>query len=966
MYPYSMDARKGATTRAGRGPTKPRGVESSPVLFLPIARRNNLPVPTSSLVGREDEIAEIRDTLPLHRLVTLIGPGGVGKTRLALAVAETLTDRYAGGVWLVELGDLTSSEVLPDELYAALPGRTAIGNRLDFACGLAGDHLLLVLDTCDHLRAPCAQFIDDLLQQSPAVSVLATSRERLGVPGELLHRVEPLGLPAPDAPDGAPLAASVLLFAARARAVHPDFRLTPDISPAVEALCRSLDGLPLAIELAAARTAVLSPAEILARLGGDFRLLGNRSALVPARHRSLRACVEWSVGLLSDGEAELFARLAVFRGGFDLATVEAVCTDERIERDTVLDLLESLVAKSLVAAELDRDVTRFRISEVIRAFAQIKLDESGEFDRWAVTHARWCVERAEDVARWGSELPSLLRIELIERDDLNFCAALEWARHHGRADIVVRLGAALGWFWEARGRLAEGAEWLRWGLEADPATDREVRATALRALGILTWLQGDVSTAASLVREATDLFRLAGRDAEAEACVSLGAFHLCANPTESLPALEADLARARSGGDPGRLARSLVNCGNASFFAGNTARSRQRFEAALDLPRATVDAEIVVEAQVGCGRLAVMAGNLAAGERAFTDALELAELIRDDRGLATALTWLGEVWRIRGNLPRARSILADAMEVAIHTGAPLARARCQQFRGRVEVDGGDLTEARELFTASLAPAAAMAMPYHRVRSLQGLADLARVRGNFDEARRLVEDALRLADAHGDVIARASSLITLARLTERDSARALSLACDAFDLQLSSGDAVGMLTTLDAMAELAASSGRPEVAARVVGAAQRARAHGGCVSTVIAAPALLRDHPQVAELLRCGAWASAIDEGRTLSPVAAVALVRGRKWSRVRRTTGWDSLTPVQRRVAELVASSFSNPEIGRQLLISDRTVSAHVTHVYRKLGVANRPELKRVARTQGIREVGSRPAVPPLAIIAGC
>ena len=963
-----VDARRGAAAKAGRAQrTSLRDGGTSSVLFLPHVRRHNLPAHASSFVGREDDIATVSEQIADNRLVNLVGPGGVGKTRLALRVAGNHVSKFVDGVWLVELTDLGAADDVAEAVAAAFPDHRAPGTPIDLGQELADHQLLLVLDNCEHVRASCAAFVSSVLQACPEVSVLATSREPLGISGEQVVRVASLGRQEPDGPVSSSPSESARLFAARAGNINPAFELTADVLPDVEELCRRLDGLPLAIELAAARTAVLSPAEILGRLTDDARVLTDRSTLGrPERHRSLTAVLNWSYGLLSDEETGLLTRLAVFPDGCDLAEAEAVCAGDGVDAPAILDLLASLVAKSLVIVESGPAATRYRVPWLVQGLTRTRLARSDAADRWAEAHARWCIVRAEEAARRQSDGRSERWLHRLDREYGGFLAALLWARDHGRVEIVLRLAAALRWFWESRGQLAEGVDWLRWALAQEPAATPDLRAPAVRALGILTWLQGGVAEASSLVDEAAGLFRAAGNETEAEACLGLGIFHLCANATHSLPALEADVAKFRASDDLRRLARSLINCGNAHFFAGHAARSTECFDECLALPRGDVDAEVVVDAEIGRGRVVTMGGELAAGERAFGAALEVAELSRDDDGRSTALAWLGEVSRIRGDLERARDLLTEAMELAARAGLPLSQAKCQQFRARVEAADGDLTTARALYVASLAPTAAASLPYHRVRCLQGLAEVARTVGDADEARRLAGEALALGDAHGDPVARASSLTTLARLAQADgdAVRALALAHEAFDLRVSAGDAIGTWDSLEALAELAAWNGRATVAARLVGSAHQARQCAGCRPPLVSDAVRLRDLPLVAEVLRRGTLATAVNAGMSLSPAEAVALARRGRATRVRPPVGWPSLTAVERRVAELAADDRTNPEIGRHLLISQRTVQAHLTHIYRKLGVANRRALLRATHERNAAAARASASGPTLTVVS--
>lgn len=908
---------------------------AAPILAMPRAQRLNLPVDASSFVGRGEELDDIAAKLTEGRLVTLVGPGGIGKTRLALRAATEVAPNYPDGAHLVELGGVDAAGV--EAALARLP---------------IDRQALLVIDNCEHVRPACAAAVHRILRESPHVAVLATSRQRLEVPGEQVLHVQPLTVPrAEDVESGAAGTTEAMqLLVERVKAARPQFELTPTIVPSVAEICRRVDGLPLAIELAAARMAVLSPAEVLSRLDDPFRLLTDRSTIPPERHRSVIKALDWGHSLLTEPEATLFARLGVFATPWDLEAAEAVCGGGVIAADDVLDLLTALVAQSLVMVERRGSETRFRMLGMHTRYAMTKLVESEEIDVISEQHARWCLATAERAAHERAGPHPERWLDTLEDRHAEFRAALEWARDSERADIVLALGGALSWFWETRGHLAEGLEWLHWAVEHEPDADLEVRAKALRGAGILTWLLGDATTAMPLVDEAVGLFRRAGNEQEASGCVCTSAFQVCANPIHSLPTVEADLVTIRAHQDWGRLARSLVNAGVAHFFVSDAGRAKACFEECLALPREGIEVEVVFDALLGLGRVHVLSGDLTAAERALVEALEAIRSTGDDDGLSATLGWIGEIHRIRGDYAAARDAITEAIDHAQRAEFPLSLARCQQFLGRVEASEGNLGAARRLLQESLDAPCGGQMPYHRVRSLLGLADVALMDGVTDGVRGLLDEALSLAKDAGDRQGQALTLTNFARLEslEGDADRAARCAHEALQVQERIGDVIGIITSLETLAELGAASGRSKVAARLFGAAQRAREVRGCRRPVADQPALFRRLPQLAALLESGAWAAAVTEGSTLSQAEAVSYaVRGRG-SKDRPAIGWDSLTRAERDIAILVAEGMSNREIGLRLLVSARTVETHLSHIYAKLPVANRRELARAARERSL------------------
>jgi DNA-binding CsgD family transcriptional regulator/tetratricopeptide (TPR) repeat protein len=543
-------------------------------------------------------------------------------------------------------------------------------------------------------------------------------------------------------------------------------------------------------------------------------------------------------------------------------------------------------------------------------------------------------------------------LDSLEADHAEFRGALRWARARDRGDIALALGGALSWFWETRGHLAEGVEWLRWAVDHAPDADPETRARALRGTGILTWLLGDAATALPLVDEAVDLFREAGNEEEASGCVCASAFHVCENPIHSLPVVEADVIRIRGLEDTGRLARSLGNAGVAYFFVSDAGRAKACFEECLALPRDSVELEVVADALLGLGRVSVLLGDLDAAEALFMESIELTEPSGDHDGHSAALVWIGEIHRIRGDYTAARAVIERAADLADNAGLPMSLARCHQFLGRLEASEGNLDRARRLLKRSLKAPGAAQMSYHRIRSLQALADVALIDGTTAGVPKLLDEALSLARATGDRQAQGLVLTSLARLgaLERDPERASRFAHEGLQVQERIGDVFGIIASLETLAELGAASGRSKVAARLYGAAQKAREARGCRRALVDEPARAQRLPQVAALLHSGAWAAAVSEGSQLSTPDAVSYAVKGRGSKDRPAIGWDSLTRAERDIANLVADGMSNREIGLRLLVSARTVETHLSHIYRKVPLANRRELGRAARERKLAE----------------
>jgi predicted ATPase/DNA-binding SARP family transcriptional activator len=680
----------------------------------------NLRAPITSFVGRDDDLARITGALAGARLVTLTGPGGAGKTRLAAEAAARLLDRTPDGVWMVELGPVVDPVDLPQAVLAlfgarelrllATPGATAVPPLERLVEALGDRELLLVLDNCEHLVAAAAALVDHLLARCPGLSVLATSREPLGIAGEVLHPVGPLAVPTGDVSPAEALAyPAVRLLADRAAAARPGFAVDQATTGPVLRICRALDGMPLAIELAAARLHALSPGQVAARLDDRFRLLADGRRPVVGRHQTLRAVIDWSWELLGPAEQVLLRRLSVFAGGATLEAAERVCAGPApvgsLPADEVLYLLAGLVDKSLVvAAEADGDGVRYRMLETVRAYAAERRREAGEDEALARTHAGWFLglaERAEPELRRRDQLRWLARLAA-ERDNLH--AALRWAVDRGEAATALRLAAALGWYWTLTSARAEALEWTAKAL-ALPGDEAPAAARAqVLAFRALTAMSGGVDLRSAL-------------EQGAEAVAQL----------EALPADE-----PRRGHPVLTILPALV-----AMFGNDERAALELLHVDRDLP----DPWLEAAAHLLTGFLMVNLGEAGAAERELDQALVRFRELGERWGFGQALVGRADLASTRGQHEQAMADLEEAMEVLAglgdreDVGQILIRTAGERARA------GQADRAEEDLAAAEAIAHEVGAEDQKLYVRLTRADLARWQGRLDEARLLLDDAI---------------------------------------------------------------------------------------------------------------------------------------------------------------------------------------------------------------------------------
>ena len=744
------------------------------------ARITNLPIPLTSFVGRKPELNQIKALVSGSRLLTLTGTGGTGKTRLSIQVAIELLDTFRHGVWWVELAHLTAPALVPQTVAKAL-GVSEVARQTmteTLANFLRDKTVLLILDNCEHLIAACAELVESLLRREacPNLKILATSREPLNVLGESVWHVSSLSVPT-DVPTREQLLLTyegVRLFVERARAVKPGFALTEQNIYAVTQICRRLDGIPLAIELAAARVAVLSVEEIAARLDDRFNLLTHGSRTALPRQQTLRALVDWSYDLLAPDERILFQRLAVFSGGRTLSAIEQVCAFGVIEKKQALDLLARLVAKSLLVAVEQSGETRYGFLDTIKHYAREKLEQSDERQATRDQHLAYFLNLAEQAAPELLGLNQIEWLERLEREHANLRVALRHALESGAHEPALRLCANLVDFWGTRGYLNEGREWLRQALASSRAafesTDaREFRASyawALVKAGDLAIRQGDLASASAYAELGLAAFRgLADKPGITFALIILG----------NLARMQSDwgLARARCDegltlarelGNPRYIALTLRNQGVIAELQGDYARARSLLEDSLLFAQETGDQYAIALVSSNLGNIAQQQGDYAQARQLYEQVLTIHRQVGAKWSVAATLSNMGNVAHSEGDYVAARTFHEEALKMMRQVGDKRGTAIILTNLGNANLVQGDFTTARQLHEETL-------QLRHELGDKRGIAitygnlgDVAVGQGNYAEAQKFYTEALRRLHQVGDKRTIANCLIGVEEVT----------------------------------------------------------------------------------------------------------------------------------------------------------------------------------------------------------
>jgi predicted ATPase/class 3 adenylate cyclase len=708
------------------------------------ARPNNLPVQLTTFVGRVRELVDLQTRIGVARMLTLTGAGGGGKTRLALQLAADRLDDYPDGVWWVDLAPLSDPALVPHATAAALgvreqPNRALQESLLDF---LRNKCALLVLDNCEHLVAASAALADVVLRHCPDVRILTTSREGLGIAGETLYPVPPLALPDSDAasPEILTQYEAVQLFADRGASLVPSFTVTERNAALIAQICRRLDGIPLALELAAARIKSLSLEQIAARLDNQFRLLtgGSRTAL--PRHQTLQSAIDWSYAMLGAAEQACFRRLSVFVGGFTLDAAEAVASGAPVGSADVVDVLGHLVDKSLVVAEGRNGDVRYRMLEPLRQYGRDRLIAAGEANAIRTGHLAWFVtvsNQAEPALRGMGQADWLRRLST-EHDNLR--TALRWSLTSSAIDEGLRIATAISRFWYLRGHISEGRRWLDelLGAQAEGTAGAATAAAAMAEAAALAQLQFDGARATALATQALEIFR----DAH----------------------------------DDRGIAFSLGTLASVARWQANYEQADALFRESLDHSRAAADTWGIATATSGRAGVARMRRDYERAGALFAESNRLFRQLGDQHGVSNTVYFMGLIARAQGDFARAEALAEEGLAVSQALDDKYAVAHQLHLLGEVAWSRGERDKAAALHEAVLPMFMDLGDKSCITSTTSDLALVAQYRGDFRRAGELHRESVAQSRDMGDVPGVALYLERLAALEQQlgDSTKAARL------------------------------------------------------------------------------------------------------------------------------------------------------------------------------------------------
>lgn len=897
-----------------------------------VHRRAPLPFTLSRFIGRQAELAELVGLVGEQRLVTITGAGGCGKTRLAAETLAAIADDWPDGIGWIDVAAVTDPARVADVAAEAMG--VLIGSRRSARQALIGQlqdrHMVVGIDNCEHLLNACGELVETLLHSCPGVWVLATSREPLGITGETLWRV-------PSMSDREVME----LFTDRATAIKQDFATDASNEDAVRTLCRRLDAIPLAVELAAAWVRVLTPAQIAVALDDRFRLLVDGSNRKLARHQTLAASVEWSYNLLRDDARTLLRRLAVFSGGFTLESATAVCAGGTLDVDGVLPALRSLVSASMCQVDNhDSATSRFRLLETIREYADRRLSDADETEATRDDHLDHYLAIAESAAASLEHGDQDAVFGALERDHDNLRVGLERGLSSPDPEAGRRLAAALARLWYSRAHAHEGIRWLQRAIDLSPHDETRLQAELYSGLSLVAIPGGRFDLVEDASRRAIAIGIAIGDDRTLA----------LAYATSAYLDFFVDLASAQQTAQRAKHHAAIVGEVFAADLAGTleayTLSNRGRHDEAVQIARPIYErairrndrlcasfargVEIWDAAHRGDPRLAVTIG---------IHAVEISRPLNDYYTFGTNIVNLAWVHGVAGNVREGQRLLASVLRTLNDAGPDVEVLFPDLWAGWLHLWSSDLERALTSFERAVQYGAPHVDNWIVGRALPGLAAVLRSLGRADDAVAAAERGIALARRLEDPHSLAESLEELGcSMAANDPARAEDLHHEALRVRVEYGLRTYYADTLESLAALYVRRGRVAEGTRLFAAADAARDRMGYPRPPLDQGEYRRVVDSAAKSLGeefANVWLA----GSQLSLDDAVAYASRSRGPRQRPPTGWGSLTPTELEVVALVAEGLTNPTIAERLFISRDTVKTHLSHIYTKVGVATRTEL---------------------------
>ena len=911
--------------------------------------QSGLPVRVAAFVGRERERAKVADLVADARVVTLTGPGGCGKTRLAVEVVGDVASRFSDGACWVDLQGVSE----PGLVAPAIGGAVDVHERPEEALTntlaeqLHARHLLIVLDNCEHLVEACAELVGELASACPQLRVLTTSRVPLVVDGEATFEVAPLPVPDPDAISASAVAAAdaARLFEVRARQVATDFRIGDDNASSVAEICRHLDGIPLAIELAAARVRVLAPSQIAAGLSDRFGLLTGGVRGAPARQRTLEASLDWSYDLLDDVQRLALARLSVFAGSFELDAAEAIVGGDGIDSDDVLDLVAGLVEQSLLQVAQRQGTARYRLLETIRVYARQRLSELDDPDRVRDRHLEFHVGLAgrAHAGLTGGQPESWMARLAADLDDLR--AAMDWAAESGNLRGLVDISEPIVRFWFERGLSGAVHRRLHDAVEGPGARDDE-RVRGLITAALLALGGGEPASAYRLASQAVDAARAADVGGALALGLSVRAQAGAVSALSTSEQVDADVEeavqRAEQCGDAATHAYVLAIAGWTLLRTRTIDDGCRLLEEAIEVCEAGEVVFHLPAAHACLGLWPAWSGRLDRTRRHARRGWELARQVGRPGWEAIGLAGLGAAAVLQGDHGQAQAWLSKAQAVlrARALGGSQHEMWLRPWLALSAYASGDLETARATAAEIVRIGRGRGSRWDEANGEWLLGTLAHGQECYDKARAHLEASRALSTDPRLPWSLGRSLLGLAVLSEEEHIEdAWELAHEGLEVLDDYGDRVGAAAALETIADLSVAIGEPERSLRLLAASQRFHTESDIVRLPVQAGRFNRARTTAQGALDPTDATACWDSGGELALADAVAYARRGRGERQRPQIGWASLTPVERNVVRLVAEGHTNAKIGQRLFISVNTVKKYLSRVYTKVDVDGRADL---------------------------